>query len=313
MEQIRKQEGALNQYFKYISSVGLVQAATTTITGPLERYKIIKQAQEVLTINDRYKYRTFAQYIMRIPKEQGIQAFWRGNFANVLNIIPRAGAQFLFYDNVQRTFFPQGEASVSGGSYVLNKFLAAMSCGLLSLTLTYPLDTVRVRLSLEFSKKKENRLFKGVLQTLGETKTQQGMRQLYRGFLLSNMINLHYFITFYCAVDIIKNAELREYLQGDASRFLNYIGVAQIGSLAALISVYPLDTIRKRLQQNGYNRSPNLKYKNTLDCFNKIKTQEGFSALFAGLTPNIVKFGIASTLQVYLLNELINNNMTFLN
>lgn len=59
-----------------------------TASAPFDRLKIIHQAQNTLQINDKSKYFNAIQYFSRIPKEQGITAFWRGNFVNCFSYIP---------------------------------------------------------------------------------------------------------------------------------------------------------------------------------------------------------------------------------
>jgi len=48
-----------------------------------------------------------------VPREQGITALWRGNFANIMYIVPRTIAQFSFMENISSTFFPAGEKNIS--------------------------------------------------------------------------------------------------------------------------------------------------------------------------------------------------------
>lgn len=43
--------------------------------------------------------------------------------------------------------------------FIFKKFLCAIGCGFTSLIFTYPYDTIRVRLSLEFSREKRDRLY----------------------------------------------------------------------------------------------------------------------------------------------------------
>ena len=59
--------------------------------------------------------------------------------------------------------------------------------------------------------------------------------------------------------------------------------------------VYPLDTIKKRLQAQAFqttmsdNLSSNLKYKGMIDCFVTIAKEEGIGAFYRGLVPTVLK------------------------
>ena len=75
-------------------------AFTKTTTAPLERIKILYQLQGMKTdgIGKNRKYRNFFQTGKLILKEEGIRAFWKGNFANVLRASPVYACKFTFND-----------------------------------------------------------------------------------------------------------------------------------------------------------------------------------------------------------------------
>jgi len=43
------------------------------------------------------------------PKEQGVLSLWRGNWANVMRIIPATAIRFPAYDTYKRLSLPRGE------------------------------------------------------------------------------------------------------------------------------------------------------------------------------------------------------------
>ena len=78
-----------------------------------------------------------------------------------------------------------------------------------------------------------------------------------------------------------------------------------LGGTSKLI-VYPMDTVKKRLQAQAFNRFwgtssdqllakgsttaiSTIEYKNMVDCAAKILKDEGFSALYRGLVPTVLK------------------------
>ena len=64
--------------------------------------------------------------------------------------LPQSLGQFMFYDNIQRFFFPAGQVDSSTYETVGKKALCAVFGGSVTLMLTYPFDTIKTRLSLEF-------------------------------------------------------------------------------------------------------------------------------------------------------------------
>ena len=61
---------------------GIAAAVSKTVAAPIERVKLLLQNQgEQAAITK--KYTGIMDVFVRVPQEQGIAAFWRGNMANV--------------------------------------------------------------------------------------------------------------------------------------------------------------------------------------------------------------------------------------
>jgi len=63
--------------------------------------------------------------------------------------------------------------------------------------------------------------------------------------------------------------------------------------------VYPLDTVKRRLQAQSFGRSiqstlPQSHYNGASDCIRQIFVNEGASAFYKGLTPTVMKSAIAT-------------------
>ncbi|EAS05593.1 solute carrier family protein (macronuclear) [Tetrahymena thermophila SB210] len=286
---------AFVEFCKYMTGPAVVQAVNKTIFAPLERMKIIHQAQNALYINEKAKFKNFFQFLQRIPTEQGIKAYWRGNFANIMYIIPRTIAQFAFFENINHFFFPAGEKNITELEYALRKFSAALTAGFCTLSLAYPFDLAKTRLSLEFAKNKYDKQFTGVLSALGETRRRGGFTGLYKGFWLANFTNIPYYLTLFTNLQIFKSMNQSEVSN---SELFQYLAPASIAGLVSTLVVYPLDTVKRRLQINGYNG--NFMYKGTWDCFKKIWDKEGALSLYRGITITSVKFLGSAALQTIL-------------
>lgn len=55
-----------------------------------------------ISVDKRYK--GIIDVLIRIPKEQGILAFWRGNLVNVIRYFPTQALNFAFKDTYKRIF-----------------------------------------------------------------------------------------------------------------------------------------------------------------------------------------------------------------
>lgn len=112
-------------------------------------------------------------------------------------------------------------------------------CGFFSLLICHPFDTIKTRMCLDFTKNKSDRLFRSILSTISITRETQGFLSLYSGFLLANLINFPYFLSIYCALYIVKNANS---IKNDQVKI--YLGNLGIGALFAHLVTYPLDTLK---------------------------------------------------------------------
>ena len=66
-----------------------------------------------------------------------------------------------------------------------------------------------------------------------------------------------------------------------------------ISGSASKLLVYPLDTIKKRLQSQAFTvtATPDIanKYKGMMDCFISIARDEGLFAFYRGMVPTVLK------------------------
>jgi solute carrier family 25 (adenine nucleotide translocator) protein 4/5/6/31 len=66
---------------------GISGAVAKTMTAPIERVKLLIQTQDAnpkIRSGEVARYTGIVDCFKRISAEQGIGAFWRGNFTNVL-------------------------------------------------------------------------------------------------------------------------------------------------------------------------------------------------------------------------------------
>lgn len=72
---------------------------TDKLIAPIERVKLLLQLQD----SAKYKpaggnYRGITDAFRRIPQQEGITAFWRGNLTNCIRIFPTHALNFAFKD-----------------------------------------------------------------------------------------------------------------------------------------------------------------------------------------------------------------------
>ena len=154
--------------WKSLVAGGVAGAVSRTVVSPLERIKLLFQMQ-----GRPPKYTGVLQAMRVIHKEEGFRGFFNGNLANVIRITPTSAFQFYFYDLFKKVFF-HGKKELSP----LERLWAGGLAGCGALVLTYPLDLVRARLTLQTS---ANRQYNGIVHGLVTVVNKEGPLALYRG------------------------------------------------------------------------------------------------------------------------------------
>ncbi len=86
---------------------GVSAAVSKTVVAPIERVKLLLQVQDAnknIAVDQRYK--GINDCFSRVMKEQGFQAFWRGNAANVIRYFPTQALNFSCKDFYKKTLCP---------------------------------------------------------------------------------------------------------------------------------------------------------------------------------------------------------------
>lgn len=78
-------------------------------------------------------------------RNEGLYGFFKGNGVNIVRIAPFSAFEFFFYEFYKHTFFtPNADGQVSN----MGKLICGGLTGSTASTLTYPLDLIRTKLSI---------------------------------------------------------------------------------------------------------------------------------------------------------------------
>ena len=112
-----------------------------------------------------------------VNQTQGFSAFWRGNGANLVRIIPNKAVLFCCNDKYKSTL-----KRMTGRDRLtkLQKFLCGAMSGLTVAVTTYPLDLVRTRLCAQEGLQSE---YRGIADCFMKTLKREGAPGLYRGLV----------------------------------------------------------------------------------------------------------------------------------
>merc|ERR1711981_1253524 len=235
----------------------------------------------------------------RVASEQGIGAFWRGNFVNVIRYFPTQAFNFAFKDTI-KALFPKYDSKKEFWSFFAANMASGGLAGAGSLTIVYPLDYARTRLASDVGSGK--RAFEGLGDCLKKTAAgPAGVMGLYNGFGVSVVGIIPFRGTYFGVNDTLVGsipADLKKDhgFKGIAAKF----GCAQTAALCAAYASYPFDTVRRRLQMQSEKPPEKWVYKGSADCLGKIMKEEGFGALFKGAGANALRtVGSALVLVLY--------------
>ena len=114
-------------------------AISRTLTNPLERLKVLKQ----VSIGE-YAGKSTLECFRYMWKVEGFYGFFKGNGVNVVRVAPFSAFEFFFYEFYKQNIFGGQPTSPN-----LSKLVCGGLTGMTASTLTYPLDLIRTKLSIQ--------------------------------------------------------------------------------------------------------------------------------------------------------------------
>jgi len=296
----KQQQGGATQFLIDFSLGGLSGAIAKTCTAPIERVKLIIQTQDAnpkIRSGEVPRYTGIGNCFSRVYNEQGLGAFWRGNFTNVIRYVPTQAFNFAFKDSIKK-LFPKYDPKKEFGMFFLTNLASGGLAGAGSLTVVYPLDYARTRLASDVGNAKRD--FNGLLDCLVKTASgPRGPLGLYNGFGVSVLGIIPYRGVYFGLYDSLreKNPYKNDFgVMGILSKFVT----AQFTAIMAGYASYPFDTVRRRLQMQSEKPKEKWVYKGTVDCFGKVMKEEGLTAFFKGAGANALRtVGAALVLVLY--------------
>jgi solute carrier family 25 (adenine nucleotide translocator) protein 4/5/6/31 len=276
-----------------LASGGTAAAVSKTAVAPIERVKLLLQVQDASKTIEK-KYTGIMDVLVRVPKEQGFAALWRGNLANVIRYFPTQALNFAFKDTYKKLFIEGVDKNKEFWKFFAGNLASGGAAGATSLCFVYPLDFARTRLAADVGKG-ATREFKGLADCLVKIAKSDGPIGLYRGFFVSVQGIIIYRAAYFGMFDTAKGMFAQD---GKKLNFFAAWGIAQVVTIGSGVLSYPWDTVRRRMMMQSGRKE--ILYKNTLDCALKIIRNEGMSAMFKGALSNVFRgTGGALVLAIY--------------
>lgn len=234
-----------------------------------------------------------------ILANEGLTGLWKGNVPAELMYISYSAVQFTTYRSATQLI-----RRLAGPDHPLpgaaESFLAGASAGALATAATYPLDLLRTRFAAQGSG--DDRVYTSLRRAIVSIARDEGPRGFFRG-LAPTLGQIVPFMGAFFAV----YEGLRPPLAALDLPFGG--GEALAGTLASVVAktgVFPLDTVRKRIQVQGPTRSryvhkniPDYGRLGTIGTLRTILRREGARGLYRGLTVSLFKAAPASAVTIW--------------
>jgi len=126
----------------------------------------------------RRNYKSILDAAIRIPREEGVRAFWRGSMPFVNRAMLVGATQVGTYDQFKESYAKMGLKGLS------NVFAASMSAGLLYSLITMPFETAKNRMAFQKPDPVTKIMpYRSTMQTISAVAAVQGPLGLWKGFL----------------------------------------------------------------------------------------------------------------------------------
>lgn len=221
--------------------------------------------------------------------EGGFQSLFRGNLSATYLWVAYSAVQFGVYASLSDLL--TGNNVIPSAAIA---FCAGAGGGVCATLATYPLDICRTTFAAKGLSTTTEMTSRRPPRTIGEfTVTlynQKGILGFFAGSRPAILGIIPYMGLNFGIYDIL----VKQKTDG-AALFNSGLAGAISGSLSKLV-VYPLDTVKKRLQAQAFFAGQR-HYKGMWDCFHTMTTTEGARSLYKGLVPSVLKNAVATSLS----------------
>lgn len=148
---------------------GIAGVSARTITSPLDVVKILAQ---VGTEDSR---QGFTATFRNVHSNEGLRAFWKGNWAACVRLFPYSAVQFGTYTQCKIWL-----TNERGRITPVNALIAGSIGGVAATVSTYPFDMIKTRLTTQHVSPPK-RVYKGLWHAFPTIVGEEGVFALYKG------------------------------------------------------------------------------------------------------------------------------------
>lgn len=227
--------------------------------------------------------------LRKISQFEGLAGLWRGLGLTLIMSVPSNVVYFIGYEHLRDNMPLQHP--------VFTPLLAGSFARTMSATVVSPIELIKTRLQ-SLSGPAEGKAFSNVMQGMRDMIKSQGISSLWKGLVLTLWRDVPFSGIYWMSVEVIKKrlSEAEYFVHHPEHRFLETFLAGSIGGSIAAIFTSPFD-VGKTRRQVGHHHSTSANM-GMFRLLSEIAKQEGFSALFVGAIPRILKVAPACAIMI---------------
>ncbi|XP_018414946.1 PREDICTED: mitochondrial folate transporter/carrier [Nanorana parkeri] len=275
----------LTRLFRHVQFENLVAGLSggvisTLVLHPLDLVKIRFAVNDGLELRPRYN--GILHCMSTVWKHEGLRGLYQGVTPNMWGAGASWGLYFFFYSAIKE-YKKEGRA---GNLTATEHLLSAAGAGAITLCFTNPIWVTKTRLVLQYDAGVDpsKRQYRGMFHALAKIYRHEGIPGLYKGFVPGLLGTSHGALQFmaYEELKMDYNKHLNRPSDTKLST-LEYITMAALSKIFAVMATYPYQVVRARLQDQ-HNR-----YSGVMDVITRTWRKEGVHGFYKGIIPNVIR------------------------
>lgn len=250
----------------------------------------------------------------RIIEREGFLSLYKGLTAVYTGIIPKMAVRFLSFEEYREVFqrikgapgHAQYDSSVT--------FAAGLASGLTeAVVIVTPAEVCKIRLQSQYHSLMDpsqlaRKKYTNVAQTAVTIVREEGFSALYKGIIPTMMRQGCNQAVNFTAYNIFKRELLSAQDRVELPHYQSLILGGISGGLGPMVN-NPLDVVKTRMQKQVIKPGINTKYTGIFQAIGLIAREEGYFALWKGITPRLMRImpGQAITFMTY---EAVSSSLT---
>lgn len=239
--------------------------------------------------------------VKQIYTRSGILGLYKGHSATLARILPYAAINFAAFEKFKTILHTQQESD----RLPWRKLLAGSLAGTLAVSVTYPFDIIRARITYDLAHKDNypgpaKNIFKTIIFQLSREsnhpQTKFPLKGFYQGFLPTILGIIPYAGVSFSVFECLKQ-KLQKFNGSDnVPSFQIFVSGLIAGALGQTVA-YPLDVVRRRMQLYRLTDHLPAHHYNSgiITAIKSIVTSHGWArGVFSGLSINYLKVAPAS-------------------